>query len=101
MEKTTTRATPGKNIKAKLSSNYESITFITFYMLSLLSAPDARWLCFYIIHVSIQLTIVECEVSASSSARIKFIDSPFRYRAEDKSIVSNTVGPAIHLYALR
>jgi hypothetical protein len=60
-------------------------------MLLVLLAPDARGLCFYIIHVSICLMTIECEVSTSSTAGIKFIDSPFRYRAEDKSTVSNTV----------
>jgi hypothetical protein len=55
---------------------------------------------FYIIHVSIYLTTIECEVSISSTAEIKFIDTPFRYHAEDKSIISNTVGPATQLYAL-
>jgi hypothetical protein len=43
---------------------------------------------------------VECEVSTSSTAGIKFIESPFRYRVEDKSTVSNTVGPATQLYVL-
>jgi hypothetical protein len=69
-------------------------------MLSVLLAADARWLYFYIVHVSIHLTIVECEVFTSSTAGIKFIDTSFRYRAEDKSIVSNTAGPATQLYAL-
>jgi hypothetical protein len=92
--------TPGENIKAKFVSSYESTTFNTLCMLSVLLAPDARGLCFYIIHVSICLMTVECEVSTSLTAGIKFIDSPFRYRAEDKSTVSNTVGPATQLYAL-
>jgi hypothetical protein len=71
-------------------------------MLSVLSTPNIRGLCFYIIHVSVYLTIVECEVSTTSStAGVKFIASTFRYRAEDKSIVSNTVGPATQLYTLR
>jgi hypothetical protein len=69
-------------------------------MLSVLLAPDAWGLCFYIIHVSIWLTIVECEVSTFSTAGIKFIASTFRYHAEYKSTVSNTVGPETHLYAL-
>jgi hypothetical protein len=69
-------------------------------MLSVLSTPDARGLCFYIIHVSIYLMTIECEVSISSTAGIKFIASTFMYRAEDKSIVSNTAGPATQLYAL-
>jgi hypothetical protein len=89
--------TPGENIKAKFTSSYESTTFNTFYILSVLLAPDARGLCFYIIHVPIYL---ECKVSTSSTAEIKFIDTPFRCHAEDKSTVSNTVGPATHLYAL-
>jgi hypothetical protein len=69
-------------------------------MLSILSAPDAWWLCFYIIHVSIYLTIVECEVSTSSTEGVKFIASIFRYCAKDKSTVSNTVGPETQLNAL-
>jgi hypothetical protein len=69
-------------------------------MLSVLSTPDTRGLCFYIIHVSIYLTIVECEGSTSSTAGIKFIASTFRYRVEDQSTVSNTAGPTMQLYAL-
>jgi hypothetical protein len=76
--------TPGENTKAKSSSNYELITFIAFCMLSTFSATDTRGLCFYIIHVfclhimhiSIHLTTVECEVSTSSTAGIKVIDTP-------------------------
>jgi hypothetical protein len=92
--------TPGENIKDKFTSSYESTTFNTFYMLSVLLAPDARGLCFCIIHVSIFLAIVECEVSTSSTVWFKFIDTPFRYHAGDKSTVDNTVGPAMQLYAL-
>jgi hypothetical protein len=78
-------------------------------MLSVLLAPDARGLCFYIIHVSICfqivhmsicLMIVECEVSTSLTAGIKFIASTFRHGVEDKSTVSNTVDPATQLYVL-
>jgi hypothetical protein len=43
---------------------------------------------------------VECEVSIASTAGIKVVDTPSRHRAEYKSAVSNTVGPATHLYAL-
>jgi hypothetical protein len=43
---------------------------------------------------------VECEVSTSLTAGIKFIANTFRHRVEDKSTVSNTVGPAMQLYAL-
>jgi hypothetical protein len=46
------------------------------------------------------LITVECEVSTSSTAGIKVIDTPFRHRVEDKSTVSNTVGPATQLYVL-
>jgi hypothetical protein len=56
--------------------------------------------CLYIIHVSICLMTVECEVSTSSTVGNKFIASTFRYRVEDKSTVSNTVGPVTQLYAL-
>jgi hypothetical protein len=78
-------------------------------MLLVLLAPDAQGLgfyiihvsiCLYIIHVSICLMTVECEVSTSSTAGIKFIASTFRHRVEVKSIVSNTVGPATQLYVL-
>jgi hypothetical protein len=78
-------------------------------MLSTLSATDTRGLCFYIIdvsiclhiiHMSICLMTVECKVSTFSTVGIKFINSPFRYRAEVKSTVSNTVGPATQLYVL-
>jgi hypothetical protein len=47
-------------------------------MLSTLSATDTRGLCFYIIHMSICLMTVECEVSTSSTAGIKVIDTPSR-----------------------
>jgi hypothetical protein len=57
-------------------------------------------ICLYIIHVSICLMTVECEVSTSSIVGIKFIASTFRYRAKDKSTVSNTPGLATQLYAL-
>jgi hypothetical protein len=57
-------------------------------------------ICLYIIHVSICLMTVECEVSTSSTAGMKFIASMFRHHVEDKSIVSNIVGPATQLYAL-
>jgi hypothetical protein len=78
-------------------------------MLSTLSATYTRRLYFYIIHVSIYiqivhmsicLIIVECEVSTTSTAGIKFIASTFRHSVEDKSTVSNTVGPATQLYVL-
>jgi hypothetical protein len=78
-------------------------------MLSTLSATDTRGLCFYIIHVSICLHIIhmsiclmtiECEVYTSSTVGIKVVDTPSRHRAEYKIAVSNTVGPATHLYAL-
>jgi hypothetical protein len=78
-------------------------------MLSTLSATDTRGLCSYIIHVSICLhiihmsiclMIVECEVSTSSTAGIKVVDTPSRHRSKYKTAVSNTVGPAMHLYAL-
>jgi hypothetical protein len=57
-------------------------------------------ICLYIIHVSICLMTIECEVSTSSAVGIKFIASTFIYRAEVKSTVSNTVGPAMQLYTL-
>jgi hypothetical protein len=63
--------TPGENIKAKFTSSYELTIFNAFYMLSVLLAPDAWGFCFCIIHVSICLTIVECEVSTSLTAGIK------------------------------
>jgi hypothetical protein len=69
-------------------------------MLLVLLAPDVWGLCFYIRHVPIYLTIVECEGFTSSTVGIKSIASTFRYRVEDKSTVSNTVGPATQLYAL-
>jgi hypothetical protein len=43
---------------------------------------------------------VECEVSTSSTAGIKVIDTSSRHSVEDKSTVSNAVGPATQLYAL-
>jgi hypothetical protein len=75
--------TPGENTKA-IFLNYELITFIAFCMLLTLSATDTRGLCFYIIyvfclhiiHMSICLTTVECEISTSSTAGIKVIDTP-------------------------
>jgi hypothetical protein len=56
------------------------------------------FICLYIIHVSICLMTVECEVSTSSTAWIKFIATTFRHRVKDKSTVSNTVGPTMQLY---
>jgi hypothetical protein len=57
-------------------------------------------ICLHIIHMSICLMTVECEVSTSSTAGIRVIDTPSRHRVEDKSTVSNTVGPATQIYAL-
>ena len=50
--------------------------------------------------MSICLMIVECEVSTSLTAGIKFIASTFRHSIEDKSTVINTVGPATQLHVL-
>jgi hypothetical protein len=80
--------------------NYESTIFITFCMLSTLSATDTRGLRFYIIHMSICLMTVECKVSTSSTVGIKVIDTPSRHHVEDKSTVSNTACPATQLYML-
>jgi hypothetical protein len=71
------------------------LLFVLFYVFSMLLAPDAWGICFFIItapdvsntlggyalHVLIFPQIVESEVLTSSTAGIKFIVDTFRCRA--------------------
>jgi hypothetical protein len=68
------RGHPRRKYESYVFLNYESTTFITFCMLLTLSATDTRGLCFYIMHVficlhiihmSIYLMTIECEVLPS------------------------------------
>jgi hypothetical protein len=98
---------PTKNIKAKFSSTMSRLLLVLSicfqYFLYDFSTFSTRCSAALILHynVSVYLTIVECEVSTFSTAGIKFIDTPFRYRAEVKSTVSNIAGPAMQLNTLR
>jgi hypothetical protein len=76
------------------------LLYMLFYVFSMLSAPDASGICFFIIiapdvsntlggyalHVLISPQIVECEVLTSSTVGIKFITDTFRCRAPDTKL---------------
>jgi hypothetical protein len=92
--------TPGKNIKANFSSTMSRLLFVLFYIFSVLSAPDACGICFYIItapdvsntlggyalYMLIFPQIIECEVLTSSTAGIKFIADTFQCRAPNTKL---------------